>query len=359
MTRRPTWLMGSFPEEVSTAREAVAIAVQHTVAIPGQRPIYAMAEAPDVGGDPHWMAKLLEMVSKYSEVKVIKRGKYPQKKRYVDSWVMRLKKGQHLNPETLNLQLFDRGKQAYDAFLGMQKQGIIPADAMMLVDVYVIDFLLLALPLDAKAEMPTVLAQAEKELHALWEYTGHNIALLITAPTTTVVTNATRNAHRFQDWRVDAYVQLINSLPTDALYVFHPCYARAGNSALFRRTRRLVYKPIRNVRLWNAIAEKVQHRLPLAICLPMAFSGQGPVLRRRYYRAYKKLKFLSEIFIFAGAAYYDLTDRQKRRLVKLFNYLDKLLGMCVGVCYTCGLGSLTRKQMGDVLACQDMVSNQT
>lgn len=358
MPGRPTWLMGSFPEDVTTAHEAASISVKYTVAIPGQRQILAMAEVPELGGDPHWMAKLLEMVSKYPEVKVIKQGKYPQKKRYVDSWVMKLKQGQHLNPETLNLQLFDRGKQAYDAFSAMQRKGEIPADALMLVDVYIIDFLLLALPLDAKAEMPTVLAQAKKELDKLWKYTDGNIALLITAPTTTVVTNATRNAHRFQDWRVDAYVQLIKSLPTDALYVFHPCYARAGNNALFRRTRRLVYRPIRNVRFINAILEQVKHRLPLAICLPMAFSGQGPVLRRRYYRPYKRLRYVSEIFIFAGAAYYDLTDRQKRRLVKLYRYLDELLHMCVGVCYTCGFGSLTCAQMKDVLNCQQMISDE-
>lgn len=352
--------MGSISEDF-TARAAVATEffAAHTVPIPGHRPIYAMGETPDVGAGPHWMDKLMDMIGGLDEVKVVIKGSYPQKKHYTNSKVMRLKRGKHLNPKTLNLQLADRAKKMWDIFQDLQKDKKIPADAKMLVDVYVLDLLQLSLPFDFESELDTILAVTQRELAKIWEFTDGNVVFLLTMPTATVRENLGRNSQKFHRWAVNAYTRLIGILPQGAEYVLHPCYARAGNRALFLRTRSLVYRPKRTVRLLNDILARVRNRPPLAICIPMAFSGVGPVLRSGYYKAYRKLTRIPGMTIFAGAAYYDLTGSQLRELKKLFRWLDIFFGQRVGVCYTCGFGSLNKRQMLSALECQRMISTQT
>jgi len=320
---RPAHLVGSFPsDDPETAMRFMLDAV-------GDRlPILPDGET---GMRDRWVVHIVEGLRQHPALEVKRDGRWSD---YDDTPVLRVRDQSRLTGDSLDFGHVAAFRDNYPLYLklrGPAQTGFqvgLPGD---------LDMALFTLgPVNAFRHRRPFTAATVAEIRAIHAEAGDDVVFQIEIPAELVMVARTPAPLRRMAARIMArgVANLARSAPQGARFGVHLCLGDLNHRALGRMSD---LAPL--VALGNAIGSIWPTGRPLEyLHAPFAAADQVPPTSPDWYSALRKLRLPAGTRFVAGIAHEDQELTVQRGLVSM---LDQLIGGCVGVSTSCGLGRRT------------------
>jgi hypothetical protein len=310
--------------------------------------------------DSNWVDAQLACMDKVTSVRRLKRSTFGTNNNYTGMPAYRVRRGQRINPDELDLRYVTRVREGYPAFQQVYRDKEIDLPRVQ-VGISTVDMALFALRWGAKKQLDAFIEATRRETAEVYELTEGNVFFFVETPCAIILSSMFQGRDSVVGWFATTFDKVVSALPEGAGWGFHFCYGDLDNSSIGDhgrlasglQLRKLIYKPERTVKVVNAMLHRVEDsgHVPELVHYPFALGKRPPSLDAGDYEAYRQAYVPEGTKVFAGAIH---SERTVDELNGLYPVLDDVFGKRVGMANSCGYGRHTPQHMFE---CMDRMSH--